>query len=85
MNVGLLTWFHYHNYGTALQVTALSHVIREMGCPVDVIHYQPQGERRFLLSDDVVSYYADRIKGAVKGFVWGVCLRQRPDLGANLF
>ncbi len=67
MNVGLLTWFHYHNYGTALQVTALSHVIREMGCPVDVIHYQPQGERRFLLSDDVVSYYADRIKGAVKG------------------
>lgn len=67
MNVGLFTWFHYHNYGTALQVTALSHMIRQMGCPVDVIDYQPKGERRFLLSDDVISYYANRIKGAVEG------------------
>lgn len=67
MNVGLFTWFHYHNYGTALQVTALSHMIRQMGCLVDVIDYQPNGERRFLLSDDVISYYANRIKGAVGG------------------
>lgn len=67
MNVGLLTWFHYHNYGTALQVAALSHMIRQMGYPVDVIDYQPKGERRLLLSDDVISYYANRIKGAVEG------------------
>lgn len=38
-----MTWWHYSNYGTALQVTALSHVIAKMGYETDVIDYIPHG------------------------------------------
>lgn len=41
MKVGIMTWFHYHNYGTALQVTALSNVIKNMGHEPKVINYIP--------------------------------------------
>ena len=37
----IMTWFHYHNYGTALQVTALYNVISSFGYDVDVIRYLP--------------------------------------------
>ena len=38
-NVGIMTWFQYHNYGTALQVTAMSEVLKKMGCSPAVIQY----------------------------------------------
>ena len=38
-----MTWWHYSNYGTALQVTALYHVVTKMGYKVDVIDYIPHG------------------------------------------
>ena len=41
--VAIMTWWHYSNYGTALQVTALSHVIAKMGYETDVIDYIPHG------------------------------------------
>ena len=37
--VGIMTWFQYHNYGTALQVTALSETLKKMGCSPAVIQY----------------------------------------------
>ena len=37
--VGIMTWFQYHNYGTALQVTALSEILKKMDCSPMVIQY----------------------------------------------
>lgn len=39
MNVGIMTWFQYHNYGTALQVVALSRKINNFGHDAYVINY----------------------------------------------
>ena len=39
MKVGLMTWFHYHNYGTALQIVALSRKINNYGNDTCVINY----------------------------------------------
>lgn len=44
--IGLMTWFTYHNYGTALQVTSLCRVMRDLGGEVDVIDYKPKGIRQ---------------------------------------
>lgn len=42
--VALMTWFGYHNYGTALQVTALSHEISSLGYDIEVVDYHPTGK-----------------------------------------
>ena len=39
-----MTWWHFANYGTALQVTALSSVIKKMGYEAEVINYIPHGK-----------------------------------------
>lgn len=39
MNVGIMTWFQYHNYGTALQVVALSRKIHDFGHDAYVVNY----------------------------------------------
>lgn len=36
---GIMTWFQYHNYGTALQVTAMSEILKKNGCAPTVIQY----------------------------------------------
>ncbi len=41
MKLGIMTWFHYRNYGTALQVTALSEVLKSIGADPYVIDYIP--------------------------------------------
>lgn len=46
MKVAIMTWFHYRNYGTALQVTALSEKLRGMGHEPEVIRYKPCGYYR---------------------------------------
>lgn len=40
--IGIMTWYHYHNYGSALQCTALSHVIRKLGYEPYLIQYHPR-------------------------------------------
>jgi glycosyltransferase involved in cell wall biosynthesis len=37
-----MTWWHYHNYGTALQVTALYNTIKKLGFKVDIVNYIPR-------------------------------------------
>lgn len=39
-----MTWFSYHNYGSALQVTALRYVVRSLGYDVDIVDYAPYGK-----------------------------------------
>ena len=41
MKLAVMTWYHYRNYGTALQVSALSRVLRELGHEPWVIQYKP--------------------------------------------
>ncbi len=43
MKLAIMTWYHYRNYGTALQVTALCEKLRDMGHEPDVIQYKPLG------------------------------------------
>ena len=31
MKLAVMTWYHYHNYGTALQAAAMQAVLRDMG------------------------------------------------------
>lgn len=39
-----MTWFHYPNYGTSLQVVALVRSIEKLGYSVEVIKYLPHGK-----------------------------------------
>lgn len=38
--IGLMTWHHTRNYGTAFQAYALKRVLEEQGCHVDLIDYR---------------------------------------------
>lgn len=46
--VGLMTWYKYRNFGTVLQVTALSSCINELGYATRIFNYTP---RKFITSD----------------------------------
>ncbi len=46
--IGLMTWYKYRNFGTALQVTALSSCVKELGYTTVVFNYAP---RKFITSD----------------------------------
>lgn len=39
MKVGIATWFQYHNYGSALQVVAMSRILTKLGYDPYVINY----------------------------------------------
>lgn len=43
MRIATMTWYHYENYGTALQAVALTEILRKMGHEVQMIHYLPSG------------------------------------------
>lgn len=42
--VAIMTWYHYPNFGTALQVTASSYIIKKLGYTPEVINYIPHGK-----------------------------------------
>lgn len=66
MKVAIVTWFHYHNYGTALQVTALYKTIQDMGHDVDIVNYIPQEKITSMPTMGVFSYYVKRATEEVK-------------------
>lgn len=41
--VALMTWYTYYNYGTSLQVTALTECLRKLGYDSSIIAYEPKG------------------------------------------
>ena len=43
MRVALMTWFQYHNYGTALQLFSLYRELEELGHDVSVVNYYAKG------------------------------------------
>lgn len=42
--IALMTWFGFHNYGTALQVSALYTTLVRLGYYVDVVSYSPKSK-----------------------------------------
>lgn len=66
MKVAIVTWFHYHNYGTALQVTALYKTIQNMGHDVDIVNYIPQEKITSMPTMGVLPYYLKRATQGVK-------------------
>lgn len=60
--VAIMTWFHYHNFGTALQVVALSRVVEKLGYQADVIQYVPHGRVVTLPDGNGWLYYVEKIK-----------------------
>lgn len=48
MKIAITTWFHYQNYGTALQVYALSTFLNNQGNDVDVVNYIPDSSPEIL-------------------------------------
>ena len=42
--LALMTWYSYHNYGTALQAAALCRVLGDFDFDVDVVNYSPYPE-----------------------------------------
>jgi len=50
MKVAIVTWFHYKNYGTALQCVALNNKIKQLGYDCDILNYIPvlKNNKKFL-------------------------------------
>ncbi len=63
--VAIMTWYHYPNFGTALQVTASSYIIRKLGYQVDVIQYIPGGKLITLKNDTNIKYYLKKAYGKI--------------------
>jgi coenzyme F420-reducing hydrogenase beta subunit len=55
--VALMTWFHYRNFGTALQAVALSQTIRDLGCDCQIMQYIPTGKVVRQLRNDPLSLF----------------------------
>lgn len=43
MKLGIMTWFHYRNYGTVLQAVALTAKLRTLGVDPFIVNYIPSG------------------------------------------
>ena len=70
LKVGVMTWFSYENYGTALQAVALQEVLRSMGCTPSLINYRPRSTRsRNEPADfsDLIGKAAGKIKRIIIG------------------
>ena len=56
MKIATMTWYHYENYGTALQATALTHVLKQWGHDVHMIQYIPFGRHISVLDYSTTSF-----------------------------
>lgn len=65
--VAIMTWYNYYNFGTALQVTALSKVINNLGYEASVINYTPH-EKVISLNKNYkdIKLYANKINKKLK-------------------
>ena len=75
MKIAVITWFHYQNYGTALQVSAMSEILRQSGHEADIIHYIPKGYMARSVPDYSVSSVCRR---ALKRFKPPAAVKSMP-------
>lgn len=60
--IAIMTWYSYQNYGSALQASALYHVIETMGYIPTFINYEPKG----IIRESVKSSFLKRVGDKVK-------------------
>lgn len=56
MKLAIMTWYHYRNYGTALQAAALTRVLRDLGHEPQMIRYKPCGYHRTVLDYSAAAF-----------------------------
>ena len=66
MKIGIMTWFQYHNYGTSLQVVALSKVLNKLGQETSVINYKETRSAIFLHKENVVKDVYIQMKNRIE-------------------
>ncbi|HRU99601.1 MAG TPA: polysaccharide pyruvyl transferase family protein, partial [Ruminococcus sp.] len=54
MNIGIITWFQYYNYGTSLQLVALSKTIESICCQPNVLKYYAK-ERPVVVQNSAIN------------------------------
>lgn len=54
MNIGIITWFQYYNYGTSLQLVALSKTIESICCQPNVLKYYDK-ERPVVVQNSAIN------------------------------
>lgn len=64
--VAIMTWSHYQNYGTSLQVTASTYTIQKLGYDVNVINYIPHGRLVTAVDYSDISYYTRKLASKIK-------------------
>ncbi len=70
-NIAIMTWFHYNNFGTALQAYTLCETIKSFGYHTKIINYHPNCENKRsikeLLKDPaVVDRVTNKLRRAFK-------------------
>lgn len=61
--VGIMTWYQYRNYGSALQATALYSSVEKLGYAPQMINYTPKGDA---VTHTGCSAYLKKLTGALK-------------------
>ena len=61
MKIATMTWFHYENYGTALQAYALFRKMTDMGHTVNVIQYYPRASQQLLPEEAILKEYSRKV------------------------
>lgn len=70
--VGLLTWFQYHNYGTALQAVALYKSIKKFGYDVYAINYKSTQNEDSIPDGSFFNYLGSKTSQILKGHFYRV-------------
>lgn len=84
LKIGVMTWFRYENYGTALQAVALQEVLRSMGCRPFLIDYRPRSKKdRF--EPLTLAALIDKAAGKVKRMFQGQARPYSSDQRSALF
>lgn len=65
MKIAITTWYHFRNYGTALQVVALNKVIKSNGYEVDTVQHIPHGYYRGL-NDYTIKSVINRVLNKIR-------------------
>lgn len=68
MKIGIMTWYHYHNYGSVLQAMALSAVVRQMGYEPYLIQYHPHAAVCDMPDYTLASIF-NKVKRKLKNYV----------------
>lgn len=69
MKIGIVTWFHYENYGTKLQAIALQHYIRKLGHEVELINFYPPEPPKKSLRNSTPSEIVKKIKNRINKII----------------